>query len=109
MAPPHRPQTRTSLAKTLAVADANNDGVADCSGGVGENGYCDELETVVDNGTANYEVADTDGDGSPDRIDLDSDNDGFGLQGGGCQSTGNAGGPAPNTKLPTAKERPEIT
>lgn len=59
----------------IAAVDSNGDGRVD--GAVGSNGLANALETVADNGTLNYTVADTDGDGVKDYRDLDSDNDGL--------------------------------
>jgi hypothetical protein len=55
--------------------DANNDGRID--GPYGTNGLANSVETSADSGTINYTVVDTDGDGRPDYVDLDSDNDGI--------------------------------
>jgi hypothetical protein len=57
--------------------DTDNDGIL--NGAVGTNGYVDGVETVADNGTPNYTILNTDGDGAnfPDFLDLDSDNDGI--------------------------------
>uniref|UniRef100_UPI0029310868 Ig-like domain-containing protein n=1 Tax=Pedobacter gandavensis TaxID=2679963 RepID=UPI0029310868 len=62
---------------------------ANTTGNVGVNGLANTLETVADNGILNYNPAyqnainvklaactDTDGDGIPDLIDIDDDNDG---------------------------------
>jgi len=44
---------------------------------VGNNGLADAIETSADSGEINYQIQDTDGDGTPDFMDLDSDNDGI--------------------------------
>lgn len=44
---------------------------------VGANGVPDRLETSVDSGLVNDPLFDTDGDGTPDYLDIDSDNDGI--------------------------------
>lgn len=59
----------------IPAVDSDGDGRVD--GAVGSNGLANALETVADNGTLNYAVADTDGDGVKDYLDLDSDNDGL--------------------------------
>ncbi len=58
-----------------AGLDADGDGYVD--GPVGANGIADSVETAVDSGMINYDLADTDDDGVPDWRDLDSDNDGI--------------------------------
>lgn len=62
---------------TLASLDADSNGIIDNSIALGTNGLANALETSADNGTINYTVADTDGDGENDALDLDSDNDGI--------------------------------
>lgn len=60
--------------------DTNNDGIIDLanSGTVGTNGVYDAMETTPDSGTLDptFQANDTDGDGSPDHYDFDSDADG---------------------------------
>ena len=60
-----------------ASLDQVLDGSIDLSVAVGSNGLADVLETSADSGTINYSVQDTDGDGTPDFMDIDSDNDGI--------------------------------
>lgn len=57
-------------------ADANGDGMIDCDGGFGSNGFCDAVETTPDSGTGKTPPIDTDSDGIPDFRDVDSDDDG---------------------------------
>ena len=58
-------------------ADANNDGIIDGAQALfGTNGLFDALETVADNGTLNYTIADSNTNGAIDSIELDSDSDG---------------------------------
>ena len=57
--------------------DANNDGVIDASQSGGSNGLADLLEDGADSGELNYELADTDGDGTPDVRDSNTDGDGL--------------------------------
>lgn len=61
-----------------AAADANNDGIIDgVPSTFGVNGLFDALETVADNGTINYGIADSEStpDGTYDAYELDSDGD----------------------------------
>ena len=68
-----------------SIGDSNGDGLVDCPGGVGANGFCDALESAPDSGVPVYtpgsagpdEPVDTDLDTVPDYRDLDSDNDGI--------------------------------
>jgi hypothetical protein len=53
--------------------DANRDGRIDTP--VGANGLANSVETSPESGLINYVPSDTDGDGRPDYLDLDSDND----------------------------------
>ena len=72
-------------------ADTDTNGTLDCSGGVGENGLCDAVETGADSDALDYTPSDVDGDGVPDFQDLDSDNDGITdlVEGGaGCTDGG---------------------
>ncbi len=57
------------------LADADGDGLVDCPGGFGVNGFCDAAETSADSGTAKRAPIDTDGDQVPDFRDIDSDDD----------------------------------
>lgn len=52
-------------------------GAIDIAFPVGSNGIADAIETSPDSGQINFPLQDTDGDGTPDFIDLDSDNDGI--------------------------------
>lgn len=54
--------------------DLNMDGLYDCMVAVGADGFCPDVDT--DDGGTQVPDTDTDGDGVPDRDDLDSDNDG---------------------------------
>jgi MYXO-CTERM domain-containing protein len=56
-------------------ADANGDGMVD--GPHGANGLADSLETAPESGLVTYVPINTDGEGSPDSRDLDSDGDGI--------------------------------
>ncbi|MCG2462926.1 immunoglobulin domain-containing protein [Flavobacteriaceae bacterium F89] len=70
--------------------DGDNDGIYDAvevghgrphtngviSGPFGTNGLVNALETTADSGIINYVLADTDGTGLPNFLDLDSDDDG---------------------------------
>ncbi len=53
--------------------DADKDGMVDSS--TGTNGLADSLETSPDSGVINYTLLNSDLDGRPDYLDLDSDND----------------------------------
>ncbi|HSD08364.1 T9SS type B sorting domain-containing protein, partial [Flavobacterium sp.] len=56
--------------------DINKDGIIDGpSSSFGANGLFDAIETVPESGKLNYNIADTDGNGDHNYIDLDSDND----------------------------------
>jgi len=67
--------------ETIRVLDLAVNGAIDVNGygeiAVGTNGLADPLETNVDSNELNYRVKDTDGDGTPDFMDTDSDNDGI--------------------------------
>jgi len=52
-------------------------GAIDVSVAVGSNGVANTIETGVDSGSMTSSLLDTDGDGTPDYLDLDSDNDGI--------------------------------
>ncbi len=57
--------------------DANQDGSIDGLPSVfGSNGLSNALETAVESGNINYNIADTDNDGVRNYLSLDSDNDG---------------------------------
>ena len=66
---------------TIRVLDLAVNGAIDVNGSgeiaVGTNGLADPLETSIDSNELNYQVKDTDGDGTPDFMDTDSDNDGI--------------------------------
>ncbi|MEJ8817095.1 hypothetical protein [Lacibacter sp. H407] len=65
-------------AATVATLDADNDGVIDASVPKGSNGMANAVETNDNsNASINYTLKNTDGDGNPDYLDLDSDNDGI--------------------------------
>gem|GEM_PF-587182 len=65
-------------ATTLATIDADRNGVIDASVAKGVNGMANILENAdVAGATNNYTLLNTDGDGAPDYVDLDSDNDGI--------------------------------
>ncbi len=58
------------------AADINLDGVVDgLPTSFGTNGLSDSIETSADSQVINYTIADTDGDGIRNYIELDSDND----------------------------------
>ncbi len=52
-------------------------GAIDIGVPVGANGLADVIETAPDSGVLNFQVVDTDNDGTPDFQDIDSDNDGI--------------------------------
>ncbi|PKB17843.1 T9SS type B sorting domain-containing protein [Flavobacterium sp. 5] len=54
--------------------DNDKDGIVDTTA-FGTNGLADSLETNLDDGTLNYSVADTDGDGIKNQTEIDSDDD----------------------------------
>ena len=58
---------------TVAVLDVDGDGRVDAA--TGANGFADVLESTPDSSTSIFNVADSDSDGIPDFLDLDSDND----------------------------------
>ncbi|XZF14009.1 hypothetical protein ACTHGU_19695 [Chitinophagaceae bacterium MMS25-I14] len=65
-------------AAVIATLDVNHDGVIDNTVAVGINGLANILESSdVSSSDNNYTLADTDGDGVPDFVDLDADNDGI--------------------------------
>jgi hypothetical protein len=65
-------------AATVATLDADNDGVIDASVPKGTNGMANAVETDDTNtASINYTLKNTDADGNPDYLDLDSDNDGI--------------------------------
>ncbi|WP_039916943.1 putative Ig domain-containing protein [Cellvibrio mixtus] len=59
--------------------DTNNDGRIDVFIDLDRDGIADSVDALVAGGTAGTppSIRDTDGDGTPDYLDLDSDNDGF--------------------------------
>ncbi len=57
--------------------DTDGDGVIDDDKDFGTNGMANAVETVANNGIENYVIANTDGNGPNDYLDLDSDNDGI--------------------------------
>lgn len=62
----------------INTIDANHDGIIDAGITVGVNGLADILEASdAASSDNNYTLADKDGDGVPDFVDLDSDNDGI--------------------------------
>ncbi len=61
----------------VKALDLNPNGAIDISFAVGANGIPDVIETSPDSGVLIYDVLDSDGDGSPDFRDTDSDNDGI--------------------------------
>ena len=74
-----------------ASLDADGDGRVDSGLVFGANGLVDSVETSADSGTLIFQLVDTDGDGSPDYIDTDSDNDGLSdtIESGGQDADGN--------------------
>jgi len=74
------------------AADVGTNGVLDCAGGFGANGFCDALETSSESGIPDFNgdgvgpdaTDNVDADVLPDFLDLDSDADGIGdLEEGG--------------------------
>ncbi len=67
------------------LPDANRNGRLDCPGGFGTNGLCNDVETAPDSGVIDWSndnlgpdaPLDTDADGIPDFLDIDSDQDGI--------------------------------
>jgi len=57
--------------------DSDFDGRIDSSVNVGSDGLADAIQLIGDGADVNFTWADTDSDGLPDAIDLDSDNDGL--------------------------------
>lgn len=59
-----------------SAIDVNNDGYIDgAKNTFGNNGLSSSVETAIDSGVINYSLRDTDTDGRPNYIELDSDND----------------------------------
>jgi hypothetical protein len=58
----------------IAIIDKDKNGIIDSDITVGKNGFADILETFPDSGIAKYILADTDCDGTPDFLDLRSNN-----------------------------------
>ena len=87
---------RLDTATVASLDSVNVNGSIDISQSEGANGYADSIETSVDSGEPVSAVFDTDGDGTPDYIDLDSDGDGISdiIEAGG--SDGNADGQIDN-------------
>jgi hypothetical protein len=56
-------------AGTIAALDTNGDGKIDAGNNFGTNGFADALETIIDEGSINYTLRDTDGDGLPNFQD----------------------------------------
>lgn len=70
--------------------DGNNNGVIDGNpAAFGVNGLFNGIETAPDSGILNYTIADTDGDGQQNHLELDSDAD-------GCNDVREAGFADPN-------------
>ncbi len=65
-------------AATIATLDPVAIGAIDIRIEVGANGIANVIETSADSGQISAPIIDTDGDGTPDYIDIDSDNDGIG-------------------------------
>lgn len=57
--------------------DSDGDGRIDLTQEFGTNGMANAVETSANSGTESYTLANTDGDGINDWLDLDSDNDGI--------------------------------
>ena len=62
----------------VAALDGDRDGRVDADVPGGVNGLADAVETGPDSGIPVFVIADTDGDGARDYVDLDSDGDGIG-------------------------------
>ena len=62
---------------SVTQLDSDSNGEIDASNVFGANGYADEFESPAESGMRNFSLADTDGDGVYDFLDLDSDNDGI--------------------------------
>lgn len=62
-------------AQTIATLDRVNNGAIDTTVFVGANGVADSIETAPDSGEIAAPLLDTDSDGTPDFMDVDSDND----------------------------------
>ena len=71
------PDLYESGVPNAASLDTNGDGRIDLTNTAGTNGLANVVETTADNATLTYTVIDTDADGRPDYVDLDSDNDGI--------------------------------
>ncbi len=74
-----------------ASLDADGDGRVDSGSVFGSNGLVDAVETAADSGILVFQLVDTDSDGSPDYVDIDSDNDGLNdtVESGGSDADGN--------------------
>ena len=68
---------REAMTNPAAAAQLDQiaNGAIDLSFPVGSNGVADIIETAPDSGSLSFSLADTDGDGERDVLDLDSDND----------------------------------
>ena len=69
-------ETRTDREDVKAL-DQNPNGAIDISFSVGANGIADRIETSPESGVLRFNLLDSDGDGTPDFRDTDSDNDGI--------------------------------
>ncbi len=63
--------------QTAINLDTNNDGVIDLTNSFGNNGLADAVEGGSDGAAPVDDPVDTDNDGTPNYLDLDSDNDGI--------------------------------
>lgn len=79
---------------TVATLDADNDGdidtpIENAANAVNADGIVDSLQSTVDGDPITYTVANVDGDGFRDALDLDSDNDGIPdlIEGGNTAAT----------------------
>jgi len=75
--------------------DANHNGIIDSNVAVGKNGLANILETFPDSGILKYPIKDTDGDGTPDFLDLTSNGTDFDLYVIGKAGLDTAGGRTP--------------
>lgn len=63
----------------IDIIDTDRNGVIDSNINVGNNGIADILETSADSGILNYTLRDSDGDGTPDFLDTQSNGSDFDL------------------------------